>query len=75
MGSDHFAFITNGLSYPPPMGFATGRIAGRSRLLQKPAPMRRVAVGGGSVPRSLGCGDAGLGRQQPGGASPRQHVR
>ncbi len=36
-------------------------IAGRSRLLQNQMLMRRVAVGGGSVPRSLGCGYAALG--------------
>ena len=36
-------------------------IAGRSRLLQNHVLMRRVAVGGGSVPRPLGCGYAALG--------------
>ncbi len=39
------------------------RIAGRSRLLQKQnhVLMRRGVVGGGSVPRSVGCGYAALG--------------
>jgi len=36
-------------------------IAGRSRLLQDRVLICRLVVGGGSVPRALGCGDAVLG--------------